>query len=355
MGRYVPYTPVTSGDLKKLDFDKSRIRWVSRPHIATGEIYDALRSGWGGSFTDDEITSAAKKVFSKALDRVNDEELWLFKKKITGEKDIDKLGLHPAIRNFLIKEWHNRIFMEYENGKFFPVWYYKNSRAYKSLSDEERKNLEALLEKRHKKSEKIWEQQGMRLLSVLAESSDMLPCAEDLGAVPACVPKVLSRLKILCLRVVRWFCEWEKEGQPFIRFEQYPEQSVCTPSVHDSSTVREWWEKEADQQQLSGFIGVPSLPVKYNPGTAKIILSKTASARSRFRIFQIQDLLHLSNKWYSEDPAQERINIPGTYNDFNWTYRLPAPIEEIAKDKDLIKAVAELSTIKSAKKIPAGE
>jgi 4-alpha-glucanotransferase len=157
-------------------------------------------------------------------------------------------------------------------------------------------------------------------------------------------------LDILGLRVVRWFREWDKHDQPYVPFEKYPGLSVCTPAVHDSSTVREWWEKEVDQQQFSGFIGVPSLAAKYNPGVAKIILSKIASARSRFKVFQIQDLLHLSNKWYSKDPAEERINIPGTCNDFNWTYRLPAKIDEIAKDKELIAAVAELSGVKSVKK-----
>jgi 4-alpha-glucanotransferase len=159
------------------------------------------------------------------------------------------------------------------------------------------------------------------------------------------VPRVLAKLKILGLRVVRWHREWDKDGQPYIPLEEYPELSVCTPAVHDSSTVREWWEREANQEQFSGFLGGPSLPKIYNPGTAKLILSKIAAARSRYRVFQIQDLLHLSNKWYSEDPASERINVPGTSNDFNWTYRLPADLEEMEKDTVLIHSIAELSLV----------
>ncbi|MDR1837397.1 MAG: 4-alpha-glucanotransferase [Treponema sp.] len=349
LGRYVPYLPVTSGDLKKLGFDKGRIRWVSRPHIPTGELYDALRNS--GSFCNDaEAADAAGKVFSAALDRINNEELWLFKKEINGEKNIKSLDIHPAAHNYLIQKWRDRIFLEYENGRFFPVWYYKDSKAYNSLSWEEKNNLEALLEKHRVKSERAWAVQGMTLLSVLVKSSSMLPCAEDLGAVPDCVPKVLSRLKILGLRVVRWFREWEKEGQPYIPFDEYPPLSVCTASVHDSSTVREWWEKEANQEQFSWFLGVPYLSPKYNPGVAKVILSKAACARSRIRVFQIQDLLHLSSRWYSEDPAHERINVPGTYNDFNWTYRLPAQIEEISKDRSLTLAVSKLGRIKPVKK-----
>ena len=350
LGRFVPYMPITTGNLKKLGFDKNRIRWISQPHIPTGELINALRYNWGSLFSDAEVKAAADRIFSKALVRVNDEDLWLFKKKITGEKDIDKLGLHPAARNFLMTKWRDRVFLEFKKGRFFPVWYYRNATAYQSFTEEEKKVLEEMLEKRQKKSERIWMQQGMKLLSVLVESSSMLPCAEDLGAVPACVPRVLSKLKILGLRVTRWFRDWDKNGQPYIPFEEYPQLSVCTPAVHDSSTVREWWEKETDQEQFSGFIGVPSLPKIYNPGTAKIILSKAAGARSRFRVFQIQDLLHLSNNWYSENPADERINVPGTANDFNWTYRLPAPIHEIAKDKELILAVAQLNKVKAVKK-----
>ena len=350
LGRYIPYTPVTNADLRKLGYDKGRIRWLSQPHVHTGELWDALRNNWGAPLNEADIAAAAKKVFTKALDRVGNEELWTFKKKIKGEKDIDALKLHPSVRSCLFQTWRNRIFIEYEKGKYSPLWYYRNSRAYNSLSASEKKSLEELLQKRMAKSEKIWEAQGKKLLSILVESSSMLPCAEDLGAVPACVPKVLAKLKILGLRVVRWHRRWDEDRQPYIPFEEYPELSVCTPAVHDSSTVREWWEREADQEQFSGFIGYPSLPRMYNPGTAKVALTKITSARSRFRVFQIQDLLHLSNKWYAEDPASERVNVPGTNNEFNWTYRLPASVGEIGKDKDLVKTIAELRKIKPAKK-----
>jgi 4-alpha-glucanotransferase len=350
LGRYVPYNPVTPRDFKALGFDKGRIRWVSRPHIPTGEVWDSLRSGWGGGFQEEDIAAEAGKVFSGALERIGNEELWLFRDAIRGEKDIDALGLHPAARNYLVQAWHNRLFLEYEKDAFFPVWYFRNSRAYASLSEEEKQKLEALVEKKRVDSEKTWEAQGEKLLSALVSASSMLPCAEDLGAVPDCVPKTLAKLGILGLRVVRWHRAWDQEGQPYVPFEDYPELSVCTPAVHDSSTVREWWEREADQELFAGFLGVPSLPRGYNPGTARLILSKTASAASRFRVFQIQDLLHLSNKWYAEDPASERINVPGTSGEFNWTYRLPASIEEIGGDSDLVKAVGELAQVKAAKK-----
>jgi 4-alpha-glucanotransferase len=348
LGRFVPYVPVKRTDLADLGFDEGRIRWMSRPHIPTGEVWNALRDirdEWGNQ-NSDAIAPEAERIFTQALDRIGSEELWLFKESIRGEKDIEALGLHPAARNYLFQAWHNRLLLEYEPESYTPVWYFRNSRAYASLSDAERRTLEELLEKGRAGSELIWEKEGEKLLSALTASSSMLPCAEDLGAVPDCVPRVLARTGIFGLRVVRWFREWDKEGQPYIPLKEYPELSVCAPAVHDSSTLREWWEREADQEQFSGFIGYPSLPRVYNPGTAKIILHRIAAAASRFRVFQIQDLLHLSPRWYAEDPASERINVPGTTGDFNWTYRLPAPIEELAKDKDFIQGVSDLAAVK---------
>jgi 4-alpha-glucanotransferase len=341
LGRFVPYLPVERGDLERLGFDSGRIRWLSRPHVPTGELWDAIHADSG--IPEPEAAATAERVFDAALDRIGDEDLWLFKDSVNGEKDIRALGLHPAA--FLVKAWQNRLFVEYESGKFFPVWYYRSSRAYASLSERERNDLEVLLEKHRADSEKIWEREGEKLLSVLVESSPMLPCAEDLGAVPDCVPKVLAKLDILGLRVIRWFRRWDRDGQPYVPFDKYPELSVCTPSVHDSSTMREWWDKEADQEHFSAFIGVPSLPKVYNPGTAKIILKHAAASVSRFRVFQIQDLLDLSQMWYSADPAMDRINVPGTANEFNWTYRIPVSIEALAADRELVHSVRELADL----------
>ncbi|MCL1814460.1 MAG: 4-alpha-glucanotransferase [Treponema sp.] len=343
LGRFAPYIPVTRKDLEKLEFNGDRIRWLSRPHVPSKEIWDGIRQNWGSSTSAGEIAAEAEQVFDRALSRIGSEELWFFKETIKGEKDIARLGLHPAAEKTLTRAWHNRLFYEYEEGKFFPSWYYPNSTAWDSLSEKERETLEKLIMEHRIESEKIWEKEGMKLLSVLTESSSMLPCAEDLGAVPECVPLVLSRLHILGLRVIRWCRRWDKKDQPYIPFENYPELSVCTTSVHDSSTLREWWNTEADQEIFAGFIGVPSLPKVYNPGTAKIILKHTAAAASRFRVFQIQDLLHLSQKWYAADPASERINVPGTANAFNWTYRIPAPISKIRGDSDFIQSVRDLA------------
>jgi 4-alpha-glucanotransferase len=347
LGRFVPMIPFTDKELSSLGFDQSRISWVSLPHIPTGEVWDSLRTGGLDPVT---LAAKAEQVFTLALDRIGNEELWLFKKTIRGEKDIEAMDLHPAAKAYLLAAWDNRIFLEYTKGRYSPVWYYRNSRAYASLSEEERNNLEFLIEQHQQASERDWEKQGKKLLTVLKESSAMIPCAEDLGAVPDCVPRVLAKLNILGLRVIRWSRRWDELGKPYVPLAEYPVLSVCTPAVHDSSTLREWWEKEADKQQFANFIGEPFLSPRYNPGTAKSILTKIAGAASRFRVFQIQDLLHLSPRWYAPDPAQERINMPGTVDNFNWTYRLPGSIKAIGEDQYLVQAVRELTEVAPATK-----
>jgi 4-alpha-glucanotransferase len=348
LGRYVKSQPVKKADFKALGYDAGRIRWITEPHIPTRELEEAVFGGGGGA---DDV----KRVFALALDRVGNEELWTFKKSIKGEKDVHALDIHSAAKNYLCLAWGNRIFLEYDKDSYAPLWYYKTSRAYLSLSGEEKTALDGMLEKKTALSMKNWEACGKKLLSILVGSSPMIPCAEDLGAVPACVPKTLARLKIFALRVTRWNRKWEEEGAPYVPFYDYPELSVCTPAVHDSSTVREWWEREAEQERFAHFIGAPSLPRIYNPGTARIILKAIASAASRWRVFQIQDLLHLSPRWYAENPQYERVNVPGVHDDFNWTYRLPATICEIADDTDLIGACKELSFVKKASKQKNGK
>ena len=336
LGRFVPYTQIKKEDLYALGYDYSRINWFSVPHIPTGEVWQAVQQG-GGS--DDD----ARRAFDLALDRIGNEELWWFKKSIHGEKDILALKLHDAARDYFCKAWTNRILFEYDENTYSPVWYYSKSRAWNSLNDAERDYLEAFLDGKKAESEKKWEIQGKKLLSMLVESSTMLACAEDLGVSTECVPKILGNLKILSLKVFRWERKWDTEGQPFTPICDYPELAVCTTSVHDSSTLREWWETEADLNTLAAFLGQPSLPKIYNPGTARLRLKTIAAAPSRFHIFPLIDFLHLTPKWYAQDAAAERINIPGTTSDFNWTWRLPAPISEIAADTELLREVKALS------------
>ncbi len=92
--------------------------------------------------------------------------------------------------------------------------------------------------------ERYWEEQGRNILRTMINSSEMLPCAEDLGTVPYCSDKVLKESGITGINVQRW----EKDPEDdfgFIGPEDYRINSVATVSTHDSSSLPAWWENEA--------------------------------------------------------------------------------------------------------------
>lgn len=227
--------------------------------------------------------------------------------------------------------------------------------------------MDKLVAAKQKKQEALWEEQARTLLGELTSATDMIACAEDLGANPESVPRVLEELSILRLCVVRWYRQWQQAGQPFVDFADYPAKSVVTSSVHDSSTLRLWWLSEADAadfyrdfppaaEQEPAEAADDIEPGIYTPATARYLLSRIATAASNFCIHPIQDFLALEARYYNSDPQQERVNIPGSVNEFNWTYRLPVTVEELSQHKELHAAIKELVGIhkKSAAR-PAGK
>lgn len=173
----------------------------------------------------------------------------------------------------------------------------------------------------------------------------MIPCGEDLGVGIACVPETMLKHDILGLRVVRWSRKWSEENQPYVDFEDYTPLSVTTTSVHDSSTIRQWWEDELPKEDAEEICSVRALVDEENqyseftPEIAKQLLINCGKAASKWYINPLQDYLYTNKKYWLENAEDERINVPGSVNEFNWTYRIPASIEELTKDKTLINTI----------------
>lgn len=335
LGRFIPSVPIERRDLEELGFDDGRIRWLSRPHLPG----DRVRAAAGGSGNPE---AEARLVFDQALERIGNEDLWLFKESIRGEIDMERLGVSPSSVAYLQSAWRDRVLLEFEKGRYQAHWSYWDTKAYPTLSEDERRRFEDLVVRKRAASELIWEEQGERLLKALKETVPMLACAEDLGAVPDCVPRTLGKLGILGLRVLRWARSWREKGEPYVPLAEYPFLSVCTPAVHDSSTVREWWEAEADRDALRPIVGDAAGSERYTPQVARALLGSVSSAGSMICVFQLQDLLHSCDRYYAADRRSERVNVPGTINDFNWTYRLPAKTSIFAADEELIENIARI-------------
>jgi 4-alpha-glucanotransferase len=165
--------------------------------------------------------------------------------------------------------------------------------------------------------------------------------AEDLGAVPRCVPQVLDQLGIPGLRVLRWHRSWDQEGTPYVELGDYPENSMACTSVHDSSMLREWWESEADRRAvwalahraLGEDLPPRPAPMSLDPDSAALLLRAFVRVGSRIVVFPLQDILSGAPEYREEDPQAERINVPGTSLPSNWTYRMKPYLETLALDR----------------------
>jgi 4-alpha-glucanotransferase len=348
LGRLSPSAGLSRADLEAAGFDKGRLRWLSVPHVSGPEIAAVLGAD-------------SERVAGTYLRRIGAEDLYNPAPQYDSETAIRALDETPAVKTFLLS-WHtNRALLQDGPDLFHPAWYLESKKAFVGLTVDEQGKLKELAALRRRASEEVWEANGRRLLSILQEATDMLVCAEDLGDVPRCVPHVLEGLGILGLRIVRWAREYEKTspGQqaPFIPPSAYPLLSVCTPSVHDTSTIRGWWEEDAGERELF-FRGLGKrsgesapCPPRMTPSLLARIMEHCAGARSLLCMFQAQDLLDLDEGLWAADPKWDRINVPGTVNEENWTWRLPLSLEELSGRKALGERIRAMTGARRKRKV----
>lgn len=260
----------------------------------------------------------------------------------------------------LLRFWSDRTLLEVSPGQFLPVWEYRGTTAWKSLSEPEKARLEAMMLRRRGESMTLWEKAGRRILTALSQSVPMQPCAEDLGAVPPCVPLVLEELGIPGLRVFRWHRDYATEGAPYAGFDEYPENTVACTSVHDSTNLRQWWGEEADRKAVWAMVcnaemrhGWSSVttelldsgtaPEDLSPSQAFALLRAFATVRSATLVLPLQDVLAAHAAWREDDPADERINTPGISNDSNWLYRMKPTLEALLEDGEFSGKISTLA------------
>lgn len=147
--------------------------------------------------------------------------------------------------------------------------------------------------------------------------------AEDLGVVPTWVRNSLTQLGIPGYKILRW----ETSGGAYVDPRSYPELSVATTGTHDTDTVIVWWEGISETERLAAAhclhwnkaIPARDSALRWSPELHLALLRRLYEAGSVLTVLPIQDLFG----W------RQRINTPGTVNRRNWSYRLPATIEEL--------------------------
>ncbi len=92
------------------------------------------------------------------------------------------------------------------------------------------------------RDESLWERHGREILAAMLRNTRMLPCAEDLGTVPACSNKILEEYAVPGMDVQRW----TKDKERFKTAAEYRPNAVSVISNHDLTPLWAWWEFEAE-------------------------------------------------------------------------------------------------------------
>jgi 4-alpha-glucanotransferase len=166
---------------------------------------------------------------------------------------------------------------------------------------------------------------GEHLLAVGREAGGELDLVgEDLGSVPDFIRRSLGRLDIPGFRVLRWEHDWGTFRDP----RSYPEQSVATTGTHDTSSLVEWWEDELTADQRAAVAAVPAFAALRDHGDhltpvgRAVLLGGVYAAPSRLVVLPFMDAYG----------GRERINVPSTVADSNWTYRIPWTVDQLLSE-----------------------
>jgi len=182
------------------------------------------------------------------------------------------------------------------------------------------------------RQDEFWRQEAMEKLPDLKRSTNMLICGEDLGMVPHCVPDVMRELSILSLEIQRMP---KKTGYTFFHPKDAPYLAVVTPSTHDMSTLRGWWEEDRTltQRFYNEMLGQwGEAPWYCEPWINRAIVAQHLNAPAMWAIFQLQDLMGMDGDLRRENPHDERINVPANPKHY-WRYRMHHTLEELQKAK----------------------
>lgn len=179
--------------------------------------------------------------------------------------------------------------------------------------------------------DEYWKQQALWKLPAILDASDMLICGEDLGMIPKSVPGVMKAMNIMSLEIQRM----PKGNNKFGQVRQYPYFSVCSPSCHDMSTIRGWWQGDHDLAKdfYYNYLHWQGLtPMECNTDIVTTIVEDHMASPSMLAIFPIQDLVGMDGTLRKADAASEQINEPANPKHY-WRYRFHLDIETLQKSE----------------------
>jgi len=165
------------------------------------------------------------------------------------------------------------------------------------------------------------------MMAIFAQAARVI--AEDLGTVPDFVRESLTRCGVPGYRILRWEREWKKVGQPFKDPRSWAALSVGTTGTHDTEALAEWYEAmdEAERQALFVLPALAPLAArdarKFDEGVRDELLELVYLCGSDLLLLPFQDAIG----------SRERVNVPGTVHEGNWSYRMAMDVAQLANDE----------------------
>lgn len=322
MGRFVPALPVRADEFasRGIAFDRER---YTRPFINETVLYE-LFSHEAERVKQDflEASAGTWRLKSEFSTQRKVEDFFANTEKSERNGEI-KSGLCDLIANVILFEDPAS-----PDGFHFRFAIDKTS-SFQNLDARVRGLLwDLYVDYFFRRQDAFWENVAMEKLPALKRATNMLVCGEDLGLVPGSVPDVMRRLAILSLEVQRMPKDSSHE---FSRPAAAPYPSVVTPSTHDMSTIREWWEEDRalTQKFFNAELNYPgNAPATCESWISRAIIEQHLASPAMWSIFQLQDLLGMDDHLRRPNPADERINIPANSRHY-WRYRMHLPLESL--------------------------
>ena len=150
---------------------------------------------------------------------------------------------------------------------------------------------------------------------------------------PPFVRASLARLAVPGYKVIIWEKDPWAGKRPSATRPGTRRSRVACFGTHDTQPVAAWWEglgaeERAAVKALPGLAEhAKELGATFTPAVHRALLDLLSGAGSEVVLFLLQDILG----------TKDRINTPATVGAHNWTYRLPATVDELRADPGVFK------------------
>ena len=334
LGYFVPAIPVSAEEFsgRGITFDRDRFL---KPFI-TDEVLNQIFGQAAGTVKRDFLVPARPGHYFLKLEFATQRQVenYFAALESSAANQQLKAGLFDLISNVIVFAAEGSSGLEFHFR--FAV---ADTLSFKHLDPQTRARLEELyVDYFFRRQDDFWMREGLQKLPALKRVTNMLICGEDLGLVPPCVPKLMKDLGLLSLEIQRMP---KTIGVEFSRPADAPYLSVVTPSTHDMSTIRGWWEEDrrlAQKFYTQELMQAGEAPLTCTAEINQAVVRQHLASPAMWSIFQLQDLLGMDESLRRDDFAAERINVPADPKHY-WRYRIHLPLEKLLAAENFNQAL----------------